>query len=70
MCIDTTGGKSACNGDSGGPLQAKQTDGTYVELGVVSYGARAGCEKGFPAVFTRVTKYLGWIGQKTGIDLS
>ncbi|XP_074041238.1 trypsin-3 [Leptinotarsa decemlineata] len=49
------GGKGPCHGDSGGPLVI---DG--VQYGIVSYSK--GCvEKGYPAVFTKVSGYLDWI---------
>lgn len=67
LCTSTTGGHSACNGDSGGPLIAQLTDGSFVEVGIVSFGSTTGCEIGWPAVFTRVTSYLQWIQSVTGI---
>jgi secreted trypsin-like serine protease len=48
-------------GDSGGPLVSREDDGNYTEVGIVSFGHVSGCEKGYPAVFTRVTSYLDWI---------
>ena len=36
--------------------------------GIVSYGSEQ-CAKGVPSVYTRVTKYLSWISNKTGINL-
>ncbi|XP_063599851.1 chymotrypsin BI-like [Penaeus indicus] len=62
ICISTTGGHSTCNGDSGGPLNYGG-----ITYGITSFGSNAGCEKGYPAVFTRVTHYLDWIRQKTGV---
>jgi len=62
ICIDSTGGKGTCNGDSGGPLN--HAGKTY---GITSFGSSAGCEKGYPDAFTRVTHYLDWIQAKTGI---
>merc|ERR1711936_1562418 len=44
VCIDTTGGKGTCNGASGDK---------WKQVGVVSFGASAGCEVGYPAGFTR-----------------
>ncbi|XP_037073177.1 LOW QUALITY PROTEIN: brachyurin-like [Pollicipes pollicipes] len=70
LCISTTGGVSSCNGDSGGPLQIEQADGSFLEVGIVSYGASAGCELGYPAGFARVTEFLGYISSVTGMDLS
>ncbi|XP_017137345.1 serine protease 1-like [Drosophila miranda] len=63
ICVGTYNGVSTCNGDSGGPLAL---DGT--QIGVVSFGSSAGCEVGSPAGFTRVTYYLDWIAQNTGIS--
>ncbi|XP_034477651.1 serine protease 3-like [Drosophila innubila] len=64
LCVDTIDGKSTCSGDSGGPLTLN-SDKTLI--GLVSFGAAVGCEQGLPAGFTRVTKYRGWIKDKTGL---
>ncbi|XP_037721353.1 serine protease 1 [Drosophila subpulchrella] len=64
ICVATTNGKSTCNGDSGGPLVLESSG---VQIGLTSFGAAAGCEKGYPAAFTRVTSYLDWI--KSNSDL-
>ncbi|XP_046456355.1 brachyurin-like [Daphnia pulex] len=66
LCIDTTGGKGSCNGDSGGPLSFVNA-GVYNQVGIVSFGARAGCAEGFPAGFTRVSSYTQWISDTTGL---
>ena len=58
------------SGDSGGPLRLLRSDGTIVLAGVVSYGAAAGCELDYPAVFTRVHSFLDWIQAKSGIQIS
>ncbi|CRL08189.1 CLUMA_CG020836, isoform A [Clunio marinus] len=68
ICLDTAGGKSSCQGDSGGGLTV-DLNGRKVLVGVVSYGARIGCTLGHPAVFTRVSKYLDWIQEKTSIKI-
>ncbi|XP_041989111.1 transmembrane protease serine 9-like, partial [Aricia agestis] len=53
-----------CTGDSGGPLIAENKDHAYDLIGVVSFGY--GCaRKGFPGVYTRITKYLDWIKEHT-----
>ena len=68
-----SGAKDACNGDSGGPLVIKGSDGTYIQVGVVSWGAfpvspenddgrKVRC--GYPQFFgyyTRVSKYTDWL---------
>merc|ERR1712038_1007997 len=71
VCIDTTGGKGTCNGDSGGPLNMKYdvkdsaAGDKWKQVGVVSFGASAGCEVGYPAGFTRTEYYLDWICSET-----
>lgn len=65
ICIGTTGGHSTCTGDSGGPLVLDNEEKT--QIGVTSFGSAVGCQKGFPAVFTRVSHHLEWIAEKTGI---
>merc|ERR1711973_877173 len=73
VCIDTTGGKGTCNGDSGGPLNMKSSvtkaGQQWKQVGIVSFGASAGCEVGYPAGFTRVEYYLDWIMSETGMKL-
>merc|ERR1712098_914728 len=39
----------------------------WKQVGVVSFGASAGCEVGYPAGFTRTEYSLDWISQNTGI---
>ena len=41
--------------------------GTYNQYGVVSFGASAGCEAEYPAGLTRVTEYLDFIADTTGM---
>ncbi|XP_052845336.1 brachyurin [Drosophila gunungcola] len=68
ICMDTTSGKSTCHGDSGGPLVFEdRTLNTDVLIGITSYGKKSGCTKGYPSVFTRVTAYLDWIGEVSGV---
>ena len=46
-------GIDSCGGDSGGPLFATTSSGTFVQVGIVSYGI--GCAKQrFPGVYTEV----------------
>ncbi|XP_061395917.1 brachyurin-like [Musca vetustissima] len=66
ICINTEGNKSTCNGDSGGPLVLKQ-NGENIVIGATSFGIIYGCEVGWPAVFTRITAYLDWIEEKSGV---
>jgi len=64
ICIDGTDGKSTCNGDSGGPLIIVD-NGAPKLVGLTSFGVSLGCEKGYPAVFTRITSYVDWIARET-----
>ncbi|XP_063828926.1 collagenase-like [Ostrinia nubilalis] len=60
LCTSSAGGMSVCAGDSGGPLViGAGADRTLI--GIVSFGADAGCSFGFPAAHTRVTAYSAWI---------
>jgi secreted trypsin-like serine protease len=52
-------GKSACYGDSGGPLIGKDDKGTPVQIGVVSGGPGVCGE--VPGYFARVGSYAPWI---------
>ncbi|XP_015602537.1 brachyurin [Cephus cinctus] len=69
ICLSGSGGRSTCSGDSGGPLVITDTDGEVTQVGIVSFGIALGCEIGWPGVFTRVTSYLDWIENNTGIHL-
>lgn len=57
--------QSACNGDSGGPLITAEG----IQIGLTSFGSGEGCHHGHPSVFTRVTHYLDWIREVTGLDI-
>lgn len=61
MCAgDLRGGKDTCQGDSGGPLAVRNSEGTYVLVGVTSFGQ--GCARAYtPGVYTRVSNYIDWI---------
>ena len=63
--------EDSCQGDSGGPLFV-EADGGDVLVGVVSWGY--GCalidsisQQPFPGVYTRVSSYIDWIENTTGI---
>ena len=60
--------RDACQGDSGGPLMGVMGapgDGTgldrgrWFQIGIVSFGYK--CADRFPGVYTRVSRYSGWI---------
>jgi len=66
LAIDRRGGKTACSGDSGGPLITWKmgTDEQYELIGVVSGGDDVCGIPGHPALFARVTSVLPWIKRK------
>lgn len=37
-------------------------------MGVTSFGSIFGCDRGFPAAYTKVAAYLDWISDETGIE--
>jgi secreted trypsin-like serine protease len=53
-------------GDSGGPLVIGNV-GNYTLIGVVSFGSTRGCAAGDPMGFARVTSFVDWIRQRTGL---
>jgi len=70
LCVETTTtGQGPCNGDSGGPLSYIQADGTYNQVGIVSFGSRLCLNSGNPDGFTRVSSYAQWLTDNTGLIL-
>lgn len=65
ICTATPEGTSTCSGDSGGPLVATSSN---TLIGVTSFVSSAGCQSGAPAGFVRVTSYLDWIKDNTGVS--
>eukprot|EP00918_Siedleckia_nematoides_P047828 GHVU01104780.1.p1 GENE.GHVU01104780.1~~GHVU01104780.1.p1 ORF type:complete len:312 (+),score=6.73 GHVU01104780.1:32-967(+) len=60
--------QQTCQGDSGGPLITYDNgSGENILIGVVSFVSGRGCQARIPAGFVRVTSYLDWIQQNTGI---
>uniref|UniRef100_A0A8C5KGB0 Peptidase S1 domain-containing protein n=1 Tax=Jaculus jaculus TaxID=51337 RepID=A0A8C5KGB0_JACJA len=65
VCAGGDGVTSACNGDSGGPLNCQAENGSWEVRGVVSFGSASGCNtRKKPTVFTRVSSYIDWINEK------
>ncbi|KAM6976930.1 elastase 2 [Aplochiton taeniatus] len=62
VCAGGDGDLASCNGDSGGPLNCRNADGSWDVHGVVSFGSSMGCNyPKKPSVFTRVSAYIPWI---------
>jgi hypothetical protein len=63
---------SDCPGDSGGPILAKEADGSWTQVGIVSYGVTVrdeAAECGLtlaPSVYTNVAIYDAWIRSVIG----
>jgi secreted trypsin-like serine protease len=56
-------------GDSGGALVINNGD-SYLQIGVVSFVSSLGCTSGYPSGYVRVTSYLDWISDQTGIAIA
>ncbi|XP_061908217.1 chymotrypsin-like elastase family member 2A [Entelurus aequoreus] len=64
VCAGGDGVSAGCNGDSGGPLNCQNLDGTWSVHGVVSFGSGQGCNVAQkPTVFTQVSSYMDWINK-------
>lgn len=66
VCTDGAG-NSPCAGDYGGPLTIVDVDGQTTQIGVFSFNSVLGCTLGRPAVYTRMSSYLDWIGQNSDV---
>ncbi|XP_059482858.1 brachyurin-like [Neocloeon triangulifer] len=67
ICIAPDIAKSACFGDSGNTLKILEKDGKFTAIGIVSAGPDI-CVN-YLSTCTRVTSFLGWISQQTGIKI-
>lgn len=57
-------GKSACYGDSGGPLMIPSDNAAgWLTVGIVSWGPYGCIRDGYYGVYTRVASYADWIQQ-------
>ena len=45
----------------------KDVDGSFVQVGIVSFGASNGCEDGYPSGQVLVHKFIDWIQHVTGL---
>ncbi|XP_037339574.2 elastase 3 like [Pungitius pungitius] len=64
VCAGGDGIVAGCNGDSGGPLNCKNTEGSWEVHGIASFVSGLGCNfEKKPTVFTRVSAFNDWIDQ-------
>uniref|UniRef100_A0A182Q977 Peptidase S1 domain-containing protein n=1 Tax=Anopheles farauti TaxID=69004 RepID=A0A182Q977_9DIPT len=68
VCVSTSNG-SPCQGDHGGPLTVQDADGGQTVIGVFSFVSVLGCDLDWPAVYTRLTKYLPWIEANSDVTI-
>ena len=69
LCAGAGDGKDACAGDSGGPL-GQWVNGKFVVGGIVSWGPSICGRAGNRGVYTKVSAFLPWIQQVSGIKPS
>jgi secreted trypsin-like serine protease len=48
-------------GDSGGPMNYKQSNGRWKQIGIVSFGSFVNCQSGRPYGYTRLSSYSSWV---------
>ncbi|KAM4577690.1 elastase 3 like [Odontesthes bonariensis] len=64
VCAGGDGIVAGCNGDSGGPLSCKNSEGAWEVHGIASFVSGLGCNYvKKPTVFTRVSAFNDWINQ-------
>ncbi|XP_018798087.1 PREDICTED: brachyurin [Bactrocera latifrons] len=61
---------SICSGDSGGPLITRDLNGNWMQIGINSFVAEDMCTMKYPSGFARLTSFLSYISQVTGIDFN
>lgn len=66
LCTNVEVG-TPCNGDEGSALSNVESDQEKTQIGIFSYQFSLGCDRGWPAVFTRVTFYLDWIEKNSDV---
>jgi len=60
VCV-RTGTAGACMGDSGGPLQCRNSETeAYKLVGATSWGSRS-CEINGPSMYTRIAYFIDWV---------
>ncbi|KAL7743638.1 hypothetical protein ACLKA6_019256 [Drosophila palustris] len=73
MCAEGNAGTnmSTCSGDSGGPMITyNSSTGRWVQIGINSFVAEDRCTTGLPSGYVRLTSFLDYIAETTGLTLS
>lgn len=63
ICTSGLGARGMCAGDEGSPLVIENAAGNYVQIGIASFFPGSGCMTNNPSVFTRITRFIGFIQQ-------
>lgn len=63
ICTSGVGGRGVCDGDIGSPLVIENAAGNFVQIGISSFFPESGCMTNNPSVFTRITRFIGFIRQ-------
>ncbi|XP_076019524.1 chymotrypsin-C-like [Genypterus blacodes] len=62
VCAGGDGITAGCSGDSGGPLNCQNPDGSWEVHGALSFGSGEGCNVfKKPSVFTGISSFISWI---------
>ncbi|EFX82344.1 hypothetical protein DAPPUDRAFT_49170 [Daphnia pulex] len=61
MCTSGSSYRGTCNGDSGGPMNYRQSNGRWKQIGIVSFGSLVNCQSGRPYGYTRLSSYSSWV---------
>lgn len=56
-----SGGRGACNGDSGGPLIQKLSDDEWIQIGITSWGPSPCAAVNHPSIWVGVGNFYDWI---------
>ena len=60
LCAGAEPGNDSCLGDGGSPLMCKQDDGTFMLVGLVSWGIGCG-QPNVPGVYTNVAEFVDFV---------
>ncbi|XP_030242166.1 brachyurin [Drosophila navojoa] len=73
LCAEGYAGStmSTCSGDSGGPLIVYSSNANaWIQIGINSFVAEDQCTSGYPSGYVRLTSFLDYIAETTGLTLS